>query len=162
MTVSPTLLSVPVSWTRLSNFDAFVVFLKNGSMIRRSRFPPQGPPGRVPLLQRYYQSATTSCRPSRRTSLPSFGGTSVALVLFAPRRTSAPSRPGVGNPVVSDRDVAEETAGSPKFLGNPDCPFAHVPIRLRQDCSHQTITVQQRGPWYNKSKGSHERSFEAQ
>ena len=41
------------------------------------RFPPQGPPGRVPLLHRYYQSATTSCRPSRRTSLPSFGGTSV-------------------------------------------------------------------------------------
>ena len=40
------------------------------------RFPPQGPPGRVPLLRRYYQSATTSCRPSRRTSLPSLGGTS--------------------------------------------------------------------------------------
>ena len=41
------------------------------------RFPPQGPPRRVPLLQQYYQSATTSCRSSRRTSLPSFGGTSV-------------------------------------------------------------------------------------
>ncbi len=63
------------------------------------RFPPQGPPERVPLLQRYYQSVTTSCRPSRRTSLPSFGGTSVALVVFAPRRTSAPPRPGVGHPV---------------------------------------------------------------
>jgi len=41
------------------------------------RFPPQGPPRRVPLLHRYYQSATTSCRPSRRASLPSLGGTSV-------------------------------------------------------------------------------------
>ncbi len=41
------------------------------------RFPPQGPSGRVPLLHRYYQSATTSCRPSRRASLPSLGGTSV-------------------------------------------------------------------------------------
>src|SRR6516165_12551727 len=40
------------------------------------RFSPQGPPGRVPLLQRYYQGAMTSCRPSRRTSSPSFGGTS--------------------------------------------------------------------------------------
>ena len=40
------------------------------------RFPPQGPPGRVPLLRRYYQSATTPCRPSRRTSLASLGGTS--------------------------------------------------------------------------------------
>ena len=28
------------------------------------RFPPQGPPRRVPLLQQYYQSVTTSCRPS--------------------------------------------------------------------------------------------------
>jgi len=33
---------------------------------------------------------------------------------------------------------------------------------LRQDCSHQTITVQQRGPWLIKSKGSCEWSFEAQ
>jgi hypothetical protein len=41
------------------------------------RFPPQGSPRRVPLLQQYYQSATTSCRPSRRASLPSLGGTSV-------------------------------------------------------------------------------------
>ena len=54
------------------------------------RFPPQGPPRQVPLLQQYYQSVTTSCRPSRRASLPSLGGTSVSLVTFAPRRTSAP------------------------------------------------------------------------
>ena len=38
-------------------------------------------------------------------------------------------------------------ARSPKFLGNLNCPFAHVPIRRRQDCLHQTIAVQQRGPW---------------
>ena len=55
--------------------------------------------GTVRQLRRYYQDAMTSCRPSRRTSLPSLGGTSVALVVFAPRRTSAPPRPGVGNPV---------------------------------------------------------------
>jgi hypothetical protein len=30
------------------------------------------------------------------------------------------------SPGSSGRDVAEETTGSPKFLGNPDCPFAHV------------------------------------
>ena len=41
----------------------------------------------------------TSCYPSRRTSFPSLGDTSVALVVFAPRRTSAPPRPGVSNPV---------------------------------------------------------------
>jgi hypothetical protein len=32
--------------------------------------------GAVRQLQRYYQDAMTSCRPSRRTSLPSLGGTS--------------------------------------------------------------------------------------
>ena len=63
------------------------------------RFPPQGLPRRVPLLQRYYQGITTSCRPSCRASLPSLGSTSVALVVFAPWPPSAPPRPGVGNPV---------------------------------------------------------------
>jgi len=37
--------------------------------------------------------------PSRRTSFPSLGDTSVPLVMFAPWRTSEPPRPGVGNPV---------------------------------------------------------------
>ena len=55
--------------------------------------------GAVRQLHRYYQDAMTPCLPSRRTSFPSLGGTSVALVRFAPRRTSAPPRPGVGNPV---------------------------------------------------------------
>ncbi len=35
-------------------------------------------PMSVPPLQRYYQNATTSCLPSRRTSFPSLGGTTVA------------------------------------------------------------------------------------
>ena len=125
-------------------------------------FPLPGPAGPVPRLHWYYEGATTSCRPSRRTSFPSFGGTSVALVAFAPRWSSAPPRPGVVHPVSPSGNDAEETTGSLKFLGNLDCPFAHVPNRRRQDYLHQTITVQQHGPWYNKSKGSHERSFEAQ
>jgi len=37
--------------------------------------------------------------PSRRASFPSLGGTSDALVGFAPWWTSAPPRPGVGHPV---------------------------------------------------------------
>mgnify|MGYP001544756696 CR=1 FL=1 len=83
----------------MSNFDAFVVFLKNGSMIRRLASLHWLQLGAVRLLPRYYQDAMTSCRPSRRTSFPSLGDTSVALVEFAPRRTSAPPRPGVDNPV---------------------------------------------------------------
>jgi len=59
------------------------------------------------------------------------------------------------------RELAEETTGSPRFLGNPDCPFAMV-SRRRQDHGHQTMAVPRHGPWYPKSKGSHERSFDAQ
>ena len=44
-----------------------------------------------------------------------------SLVLFASRRTSAPPRPGVGHPVAPAGTFAEETTGSPKFLGNPHC-----------------------------------------
>ena len=56
-------------------------------------------------------------------------------------------------------DVAEEATGSPKFLGNLNNPFAHVPNRRRQDCLHQTIAVQQRGPWSSQGKGSHDWVF---
>jgi hypothetical protein len=56
-------------------------------------------PGAVRQPQRYYQDAMTSCRPSRRTPSPLFGGTTVSLARFAPQRTSAPPRPGVDDPV---------------------------------------------------------------
>jgi hypothetical protein len=68
-----------------------------------------------------------------------------SLVLFAPPRTSAPPGPGVGNPVAPAGICAEETTGSPRFPGNPDCPFALF-NRRRQDRGHQTGTVPQRGP----------------
>src|SRR5262249_43384953 len=42
------------------------------------RFPPLAPVGTVRQLHRYYQGAMTSGRPSRRTSLPSLGGTSAS------------------------------------------------------------------------------------
>ena len=115
--------------------------------------------GQVRQLQRYYQDAMTSCCPSRRTSFPSLGDTSVALVLFRSPADECTARAWSWSPGVSGRDVAEETAGSPKFLGNLNHPFAHVPNRRRQDCLHQTITVQQRGPWSSKGKGSHDWVF---
>ena len=75
------------------------MFLKNGSMNRRLAFLRWLQLGAVRQLRRYYQDAMTSCRSSHRTPLPSCSGTSVALVAFAPWRTSAPPRPGVGHPV---------------------------------------------------------------
>ena len=109
-------------------------------------FPPPGPAGPVPRLHRYYEGATTSSRPSRRTSLPSFGGTSVALVVFAPRRTSAPSRPGVGHPVSPTGILPRRRQDLPSSWGISIVRLCVFP-RRRQDCSHQTITMQQRGPW---------------
>ena len=52
--------------------------------------------------------------------------------------------------------------GLPRFLGNPDCPFAHVPATPAGLLAPDRFTVQQRGPRYMNSEGSHERSFDAQ
>ena len=162
----PGLLSWVVTVIHDSKFEASDVFPGPASIIRHPlsvfSFPPPGPAGPVPRLHRYYEGATTSSRPSRRTSFPSFGGTSVALVTFAPRRTSAPPRPGVGHPVSPTGNSPRKRARSPKFLGTHHCPFAHVPIRRRQDCVHQAVAVQQRGPCTPEYRGSHERSFDAQ
>jgi len=77
--------------------------------------------GRVPRLLRYYQDTATSCRPSRRTSLPSLGGTTGALGRFRlSRRRRVPSDgPGVVHPVSPTGIASVETTGSPKFLGSP-------------------------------------------
>src|ERR1017187_7898657 len=87
------------------------------------RFPPRGPGGPVPALRRYYQGATTSCRPSRRTSLPSLGDTTRCVLCFAPTAQDATAVGreyfGFGDPKRPKETV--ETTGSPKFLGNPDC-----------------------------------------
>ncbi len=91
------------------------------------RFPPRGPGGPVPALRRYYQGATTSCRCSRRTSLPSLGGTTWCVLCFAPtaqeRNSGGPGVLAVRRPP-RRRVRPVDTAGSPKFLGNPDCFYA--------------------------------------
>ncbi|WP_145059983.1 hypothetical protein [Adhaeretor mobilis] len=79
--------------------------------------------GEVRQLQRYYQDAMTSCCPSRRTSFPSFGDTSVALVIRSLTDECA-AKAWSCLPGVSDREVAEEATGSLKFLGNLNHPFA--------------------------------------
>lgn len=47
----------------------------------------------------------------------SLGGTSVALVVFAPWRTSAPPRPGVGDPVAPAGIVPRKGQYRPSFWG---------------------------------------------
>ena len=82
--------------------------------------------GAVRLLQRYYQDAMTSCRPSRRTPLPSFGGTSAFTRCVRSPADECAAEAWSWSPGISGRALAEETTGPRKFLGNPDCPFAHV------------------------------------
>ena len=68
----------------------------------------------------------TSCRPSRRTSLPSLGGASAFTRSFRSPADECAAEAWSCYPGSSGREFAEETTGSRKFLGNPDCPFAHV------------------------------------
>jgi hypothetical protein len=114
-------------------------------MNRRLAFLHWLQPGAVRQLRRYYQDAMTPCRhPAAlrflRLAVPRLHSLVRSLT------ESAPPRPGVGNPVSPAGILPRSEQGSPKFLGNHDCPFAHVLTRRRQDCSHQTIAVQQRGP----------------
>src|SRR5262245_2511795 len=99
---------------------------QEGSMIRRLASLPWLRPGTVRQLPRYYQGAMTSCRPSRRTSLPSFGGTSAPTRPLRSPADECTAEAWSWSPGVSGRALVAETAGSRKFLGHPDCPFAHV------------------------------------
>ena len=116
--------------------------------------------GAVRQLHQYYQDAMTPCcHPAALRSLR-LAVPRVALVSFAPRRTSAPPRPGVRNPVSPVRKFAEERTGFSQVPGEPPLSVCNVPATpaglLAPD-----HTVQQRGPWSSKGKGSHERSFDA-
>ena len=110
-------------------------------------------PASTVLSKRY-----DALQPSRRTSFPSFGGTSDALVAFAPWRTSAPPRPGVSNPVSPSGMLPRKQQDLPSSWGTSI---------IRLPCSKPTPagllapdhTVQQHGPWYGKSKGSHDWVF---
>ena len=122
--VSPTLLFVSVSWTRLSNFDAFIVFPKNDSIIRRLAFLPWLQRSEVRQLQRYYQDAMTPCRLPAALRF---------LRLAIPRLHSLSSlldgrvrRQGLELVIRYLQPEFRRGAkqGSPKFLGTLNDPFA--------------------------------------
>ena len=106
---SPTLLSAAVSWTRLSNFDAFVVFLNSGSVKRRLAFLHWLQLGAVRQLQRYYQDALIPvARPTslrcHRLAVPRLHS-----LLFAPQADECAAKAWSWSPGSSSRDIAEET-----------------------------------------------------
>ena len=119
-----------------------------------SRFPPLAPTGccspSSTVLSRRYDALL----PFRRTSFPSLGDTSVALVGFAPRRTSAPSRPGVDHPVSPPGIRRGANRVLPSSWGT-----TVIRLHMFQPTPAGPLApdhkVQQRGPWYVKSKGSY-------
>ena len=76
-------------------------------------------------------------RPSRRTSLPSLGGTTASTGFSLPERAGA-SRSGQGTfrvaiPLSTACSLSVGTVGSPRFLGNPtvDMPCSSTPAGRR-------------------------------
>ena len=92
-----------------------------------SRFPPLAPTGccspTSSVLSRRYDALLPSCH----ASFPRLAVPRVALVSFAPRRTSAPPRPGVRNPVAPVRKFAEERTGFSQVPGEPPLSVCNVP-----------------------------------
>jgi hypothetical protein len=111
------------------------------------------PVGPVPPLLRYDQDATTSCLPSRRTSFPSLGGTTVASSvrstwLEVPKPRARGVSAIAGHPQVALHAV--EKTGSPKFLRDPNHLFAHA-LRLRRN---RPVTRQYRHGGMAPAKGT--------
>ena len=111
--------------------------------------------GRVPRIPRYYQGTATSCRPSRRTSLPSFGGTTVSPGAFrlSRRHPARSGGPGVGHPVSPSVSFSVETTGTPKFLGNPNSRL-HMIFRPGPADASLTLTERSHGPREGNDEGT--------
>jgi len=157
---SPISLSVSITVTRQRMSG-----IRGGSCRRihdlTPRFPPAGPLGQVPRLQRYYQGATTSCRPSRRTSLPSLGHTTGTLAISLPAPPSVVTldlglitrypRPGL---LPWRRQDLPRSWGTPSVL----LPCSSTPAGP----SCQAFATRRRGPRYVHDEGSRIGTFEAQ
>ena len=154
-----------MSLIRNSKFEASDVFPDPGSNIRH---PLSVLPSLHRVLRDQFPGFISTMRVLRHPTAisPHFVSFAwrylVALVVFALCQTSALPEPGVGNPVSPAGNCRGAKVGLSQVPGEPQLSVCHGPIRLRQDCLCQTIATQQRGPWYAKSKGSHERSFGAQ
>ena len=81
------------------------------------RVPRSGSPASTVLW-----GAPTPIRPSRRTSLPSVGDTTLASGLLPAAGTHSRGHGEIGVPV-PEPEMSVETDGSPKFLGTPRVPW---------------------------------------
>jgi hypothetical protein len=128
------------------------MFPSNGSMTRR----PLPSPGSRWLL---FPCFTGTMR--RSDILPALPLRSVALAwryrgctrISLPRRRVQRRGPGVGKPV-PHRPWSAETAGTPRFLGNPPVPLPCSSTPARP--TRQALAARQHGPRYVHNEGSHD------
>ena len=98
----------------------------NGSVARHPPSLLRVASGRLPRLHRYYRDAPTPCRPSRRASFPSLGGTTLALC-FAPATSSAsPRARSVCSSGAPLRKLSGRDDRASWVPGRPPCP--HAPL----------------------------------
>jgi hypothetical protein len=163
----PAPLSSGVSLTRCPDCDASDVFPSGGLMIRRPASLHAVPRCvRVPALQRYYQGAATSHRPSRRASFPSLGGAVAAFAFFAPAGLANARPAGLGSLGFGQPSCAEVICDGDDGISQvPGEPPLHLrrDLRPRQDRRRLTNdTTPWRGPRGGNVKGSCIAAFEAQ
>src|SRR5262245_30010315 len=106
---------------------------QEGSMIRRLASLPGLRSGTVRPFRRYYQGAMTSSRPSRRTSLPSLGGTSTFTRSVRSPADEWAAEAWSWSPGIPNRDIAEDDRNS-QVPGEPRlsvCPGQSTPAGLR-------------------------------
>jgi len=101
--------------------------------------------GRVPRLPWYYQGTATSCRPSRRASFPSLGGTTGTRSFRSRRRRAWQRRAWGWSPGGPGRDFFRGDDRISQVPGEPPFPFAHV-LRPRPADAFLTVTERSRGP----------------
>ena len=81
--------------------------------------------GQVPRLHRYYQGTATSCRPSRRVSFPSLGGTTGSRMFRSRRRCVRRRRAWGWSPGIPFRAFFRGDDRISQVPGEPRFPFAH-------------------------------------
>ncbi len=100
--------------------------LPTGELLDASLPIPRVLAGRVPRLPRYYQGTATSCRPSRRASFPSLGGTTGPRIVRSRRRCVWQRRAWGCSPGIPVRECFRGDDRISQVPGEPRFPFAHV------------------------------------
>ena len=126
----------------------------NGSMTRCLASLRRVLVDQVPRFHRYYQGTPTSCRPSRRASLPSHGRYHGVTQQFAPAAAACGRRRAWGwSPGGPDRGLFRGDDRSSQVPGEPRYPFAHV-LRPRPADAFLTMAERPCGPRLRNDEGT--------